>query len=101
MKNMNVADILNKVTTETQNLSDQRIPLTPHFWHSDSGRFYCSVSVVITNSADLEIMERLIQSFPEPDEARTTKVGRMTFVNRVYGKYPNPQGEVSFLIDIR
>lgn len=100
-KNLNPAELLNKVMTEAQHLSDQLIPPMPHFWVSDTGRFFCSVRVVVRNAKDLETMESLIQSFREPDEIQTTERPTMTFVDRVYGRYPEPQAEVQLVINIQ
>ena len=97
-KNINVADILNTVIRKGLCLSDTRIPPTPHFWISDTGRFHCTATVWIRNSADLQVMDDLLETFPEPNEVRMSRTKMLIMVQLVYGKYPEPQGDVEFVI---
>ena len=97
-KDMNVADILNTVIRKGQCLSDTRIPPTPHFWISETGRFHCTARVWIRNSADLQVMDDLLETFPEPDEVRMSKTEVLIMADFIFGKYPEPQGDVSFVI---
>lgn len=98
---MNVADILNTVIRKGQGLSDTWIPPMPHFWFSETGRFHCTARVWIRNSADLQVMDDLLETFPEPDEIRMSRAEALIMVDFVFGKYPEPQGDVSFVIDLQ
>lgn len=100
-KSLNVAQILNRVVTETLGLSDRTIPAIPHFWISESGRFYCTVKVYINNAKDEQTMETLMETFQKPNEAWSDDLGTTRFEYRVFGSYPEPQAEVVLIKNIR
>ena len=89
-------EILNAVLTENIFLS--REPLV-HFWHSDTGRFNCSVVVFPRTSEEEQRMFHLMRTFPRQTTQLTTSLkDGGTIVENNYGSYPEAQCTVKIFL---